>query len=207
MDCSILESAGFSIPGDLKQIESLSIDASSCDFILIVEKDAVFNKLIQERIWERYPCVVVTARGFPDLPTHAFLNRLASTGVQDTCKIYILLDWNPSGLWIFSTYVTGGASNTNESKRYALPNAIFLGVSHEDILAAGKVFTAKHTKREARDIANILRRKRGPLYSTFKTELEQMHALGRKCEIEGLYASKNDDNYALSEYIRDKAYK
>ena len=207
VDCSILESAGFSIPGDLKQIESLSIDASSCDFILIVEKDAVFNKLIQERIWERYPCVVVTARGFPDLPTRAFLNRLASTGVQDTCKIYILVDWNPSGLWIFSTYVTGGASNTNESKRYALPNAIFLGVSHEDILAAGKVFTAKHTKREARDIANILRRKRGPLYSTFKTELEQMHALGRKCEIEGLYASKNDDNYALSEYIRDKAYK
>ena len=89
----------------------------------------------------------------------------------------------------------------------SLPNAIFLGVSHEDILAAGKVFTAKHTKREARDIANILRRKRGPLYSTFKTELEKMHALGRKCEIEGLHASKNDDNYALSEYIRDKAYK
>ena len=195
VDCSKLDGSGFTIPGDLKTIESLSIDASMCAFILVVEKDAVFNKLVQERIWERYPCAVVTAKGFPDLPTRAFLNRLASTGVQRTCKIYVLVDWNPSGLWIYSTYVTGGASNVNESTKYALRNAIFLGVSHEDILAAGKVLTSKHTKKEARDIANALRRKRGPLYSTFKSELEQMHALGRKCEIEGLYASNtNDDN-------------
>jgi DNA topoisomerase VI subunit A len=83
---------------------------------------------------------------------------------------------------------------------------VFIGVSHEDILAAGKVLTSKHTKKESRDIANALRRKRGPLYSTFKSELEQMHALGRKCEIEGLYASNiNDDNCSvLSEYVLTK---
>ena len=206
VDCSKLDGSGFTIPGDLKTIESLSIDASLCAFILVVEKDAVFNKLVQERIWERYPCAVVTAKGFPDLPTRAFLNRLALTGVQRTCKIYVLVDWNPSGLWIYSTYVTGGASNVNESTKYALRNAVFLGVSHEDILAAGKVLTSKHTKKESRDIANALRRKRGPLYSTFKSELEQMHALGRKCEIEGLYASNiNDDNCSvLSEYVLTK---
>ena len=89
----------------------------------------------------------------PDLPTRAFLNRLALTGVQRTCKIYALVDWNRSGLWIYSTYVTGGASNVNESTKYALRNAVFLGVSHEDILAAGKVLTSKHTKKESRDIA------------------------------------------------------
>ena len=206
VDCSKIDGSGFTIPGDLKTIESLSIDASMCAFILVVEKDAVFNKLVQERIWERYPCAVVTAKGFPDLPTRAFLNRLALTGVQRTCKIYVLVDWNPSGLWIYSTYVTGGASNVNESTKYALRNAVFLGVSHEDILAAGKVLTSKHTKKESRDIANALRRKRGPLYSTFKSELEQMHALGRKCEIEGLYASNiNDDNCSvLSEYVVTK---
>ena len=78
VDCSKLDGSGFTIPGDLKTIESLSIDASLCAFILVVEKDAVFNKLVQERIWERYPCAVVTAKGFPDLPTRAFLNRLAN---------------------------------------------------------------------------------------------------------------------------------
>ena len=82
VDCSKIDGSGFTIPGDLKTIESLSIDASMCAFILVVEKDAVFNKLVQERIWERYPCAVVTAKGFPDLPTRAFLNRLALTGVQ-----------------------------------------------------------------------------------------------------------------------------
>ena len=204
VDCSKLEGSGFSIPGDLKAIESVSIDASTCDFILVVEKDAVFNKLLQEKIWERYPCAIVTAKGFPDLPTRAFLHRLASSGVRDTCTIFVLVDWNPAGLWIYSTYVTGGASNVNESTRYAIPNTVFLGVSHDDILAAGKVLTAKHTKKEARDIENILRKKRGPLYSIFKTELEQMHALGRKCEIEGLYASNESDEYVFSEFLAAK---
>jgi len=204
VDCSKLEGSGFSIPGDLKAIESVSIDASTCDFILVVEKDAVFNKLLQEKIWERYPCAIVTAKGFPDLPTRAFLHRLASSGVRDTCTIFVLVDWNPAGLWIYSTYVTGGASNVNESTRYAIPNTVFLGVSHDDILAAGKVLTAKHTKKEARDIENILRKKRGPLYSIFKSELEQMHALGRKCEIEGLYASNESDEYVFSEFLAAK---
>jgi meiotic recombination protein SPO11 len=204
VDCSKLEGSGFSIPGDLKAIESVSIDASTCDFILVLEKEAVFNKLLQEKIWERYPCAIVTAKGFPDLPTRAFLHRLASSGVRETCTIFVLVDWNPAGLWIYSTYVTGGASNVNESTRYAIPNAVFLGVSHEDILAAGKVLTAKHTKKEARDIENILRKKRGPLYSIFKTELEQMHALGRKCEIEGLYASNDSDEYVFSEFLAAK---
>ena len=204
VDCSKLEGSGFSIPGDLKAIESVSIDASTCDFILVLEKEAVFNKLLQEKIWERYPCAIVTAKGFPDLPTRAFLHRLASSGVRETCTIFVLVDWNPAGLWIYSTYVTGGASNVNESTRCAIPNAVFLGVSHEDILAAGKVLTAKHTKKEARDIENILRKKRGPLYSIFKTELEQMHALGRKCEIEGLYASNDSDEYVFSEFLAAK---
>ena len=38
VDCSKLEGSGFSIPGDLKAIESVSIDASTCDFILVVGK-------------------------------------------------------------------------------------------------------------------------------------------------------------------------
>ena len=48
------------------------------------------------------------------------------------------------------------------------------------------------------------RKKRGPLYSIFKTELEQMHALGRKCEIEGLYASNESDEYVFSEFLAAK---
>jgi meiotic recombination protein SPO11 len=204
IDCSNEESNGFSIPGDLKQIEYFKMNALHADFILIVEKDAVFSKLVQEKIWLKYPCVIITAKGFPDFSTRAFIKRLVSTAIREETKIFVLVDWNPMGLWIFLTYATGGAQNACETKQYALPEAIFLGLNHSDINAA-TVLTAKHTKKETSMISKALKQKNGPLYDTFKEELEQMYALGRKCEIEGLYAG-DSDNYSLSDYIGSKVY-
>jgi meiotic recombination protein SPO11 len=40
---------------------------SEAHYVIIVEKDSVFAKLVQERVFDRLPCVLVTAKGFPDL--------------------------------------------------------------------------------------------------------------------------------------------
>jgi len=44
--------------------------------VVVVEKDSVFTKLVQERVFDQLPCVLVTAKGFPDLATRVFLKRL-----------------------------------------------------------------------------------------------------------------------------------
>ncbi len=41
-----------------------------------MEKHSVFDKLKRERIWGRLGIVLITAKGFPDLPTRAFVKRL-----------------------------------------------------------------------------------------------------------------------------------
>jgi len=36
-------------------------------FILLVEKDAAFMRLAEDRFYNTYPCIIITAKGQPDV--------------------------------------------------------------------------------------------------------------------------------------------
>jgi hypothetical protein len=38
-------------------------------FILLVEKDAAFMRLAEDRFYNTYPCIIITAKGQPDVAT------------------------------------------------------------------------------------------------------------------------------------------
>ncbi|KAK9949820.1 hypothetical protein M0R45_005331 [Rubus argutus] len=38
-------------------------------FILLVEKDAAYMRLAEDRFYNRFPCIIVTAKGQPDVAT------------------------------------------------------------------------------------------------------------------------------------------
>lgn len=41
--------------------------ASDALFILLVEKDAAFMRLAEDRFYQTYPCIIITAKGQPDV--------------------------------------------------------------------------------------------------------------------------------------------
>lgn len=45
----------------MKNIESEAV------FILLVEKDAAFMRLAEDRFYKKYPCIIITAKGQPDV--------------------------------------------------------------------------------------------------------------------------------------------
>ena len=45
-------------------------------YLLVIEKDAIFQALTQDRLFDGLPCVMVTAKGMPDLATRAFCSKL-----------------------------------------------------------------------------------------------------------------------------------
>ena len=47
-------------------------------YLLIIEKDAIFQALTQDKLFEQLPCVLVTAKGMPDVATRAFCSRIMS---------------------------------------------------------------------------------------------------------------------------------
>jgi meiotic recombination protein SPO11 len=38
-------------------------------FILLVEKDAAFMRLAEDRFYNTHPCIIITAKGQPDVAT------------------------------------------------------------------------------------------------------------------------------------------
>jgi meiotic recombination protein SPO11 len=97
---------GHAIPGDTAWAAAVQL-RSDAALILVVEKDAVFNRLLQERACERLRAVMLTARGQPDLASRALLARLAQ--LRPAAPVLALVDWNPHGVLILGTYRAGTA--------------------------------------------------------------------------------------------------
>jgi hypothetical protein len=57
---------GKAIPPNIDKVEDMQSDA---EFILLVEKDAAFMRLAEDRFYNKYKCVIVTAKGQPDVAT------------------------------------------------------------------------------------------------------------------------------------------
>ena len=72
---------------------------SDAKFILLVEKDAAFMRLAEDRFYNDYPCIILTAKGQPDVATRLFLKKLKA---QLDLPVLALVDADPYGLKILS---------------------------------------------------------------------------------------------------------
>ena len=68
--------------------------------LIIVEKDAIFQRIVQECKRGSIDAVVITGKGFPDENAQFFLK----TFQHHFRHIHILVDMDPHGLWIYLTY-------------------------------------------------------------------------------------------------------
>ena len=50
-------------------------------FILLVEKDAAFMRLAEDRFYNTYPCIIITAKGQPDVASRCALSVTGVKGV------------------------------------------------------------------------------------------------------------------------------
>jgi hypothetical protein len=61
---------GKAIPPNVDKVEDMRSDAQ---FILLVEKDAAFMRLAEDRFYNKYPCIIITGKGQPDVATRYVL--------------------------------------------------------------------------------------------------------------------------------------
>lgn len=94
---------GMPLPNDFHSYDSLQTTAQ---FVLVVEKETVFKRLITDDIFSRigYRCLLVTGRGQGDFSLRMCLNRIAS---ECRIPIYGLFDADPYGIEILLTYKCG----------------------------------------------------------------------------------------------------
>jgi DNA topoisomerase-6 subunit A len=132
IDLSKMGHGAYAIEPTPDLIEFIDVNA---EFVLVVEKDAVFQQLHRAGFWRKYKAILITSAGQPDRATRRFVRRLNE---ELRLPIYILTDADPYGWYIYSVFKIGSITLSYESERLATPKAKFLGVSMTDIFGDEK---------------------------------------------------------------------
>ena len=127
IDCTKMGVGGKAIPSNIDKVRDMRTDAK---FVLLVEKDAAFMRLAEDRFYNKYPCIIITAKGQPDVATRLFLSK-----VKRDLKIPVLalVDADPYGLKIISVYMQGSKNMAFDSGNLTTPDIKWLGVRPSDL--------------------------------------------------------------------------
>lgn len=181
IDATKMGDTALGLPPNPDELDIVKIDAS---YVLVVEKDAIFQRLNREGFWNRENAILITARGMPDRATRKFVRRLNE---DYKLPIYVLTDSDPYGYYIYSVYKSGSIKLSYESERLATPNAKFIGVTTSDIINY-KISSDYVIAANDRDIKRAEELIRYPWFQSeaWKKEINLFLKMKKKVEIEAL---------------------
>ncbi|KAF1991258.1 DNA topoisomerase IV, alpha subunit [Aulographum hederae CBS 113979] len=168
-----------------------TLNLRSVEFVLVVEKEATFRTLASSNLKDSG--ILLTAKGYPDIATRSFLRTISTT--NSTLPLFALVDFDPDGLAILSTYTHGSASLAHENAALSVPSIQWLGIKSQDVSALEGVHARqgllKLTKRDRGLAQRMLGNEvfgEGGLEGEWRNELLVMLMLGVKAEIQILEA-------------------
>jgi len=83
IDCCKVGVQGHNITDETAS--NIQLHPSGVRYILVIEKEGIFNRLSEDKFFNIIPCVIVTARGYPDLNTRKIVKKL-----QDVLQVPVL---------------------------------------------------------------------------------------------------------------------
>jgi meiotic recombination protein SPO11 len=198
IDCTKQGSGGKNVNPMQDHITNLESDA---EFILVVEKQAAFLRLAEDKFYEKYPCVILTGSGQPNVATRIFLRRMSQ---ELDLPVFAVMDSDPYGLDILRVYGLGSKALSYESYELATPNIKWLGVRPSDLDKYNLPESTKLNMSKA-DIsrANAMMEERFiKNRPEWIKELKLMVSTGKKAEIQAL--ASRGIKFFTDEYLPTK---
>ena len=128
IDWSRLGSGGWAIPSNVEEIVFKKVDAK---FIIYLEKAAEWERLHEDRVWEKLNCIIISSQGQATRGIRRLLQRLH---IEHKLPVYILVDGDPWGAYIYSVIKYGSISLAHISQELAIPGAKMLGLTADDVV-------------------------------------------------------------------------
>ena len=203
IDWSKLGSGGWSIPSNVEEIKFKKVTAQ---YVLYMEKAAVWERLHEDKFWEKQKCIIMSSQGQTTRGIRRLLQRLSS---EYKLPIYVLCDNDPWGAYIYSVIKYGSINLAHISGKMAIPSVRYLGITCDDI---EKYKLEKHgIKLKDTDLARI---KQISEYTWFKDnkawqkQFKMMKQSKIKLEIQALSSRGISfiSNVYLPEKIKNKEF-
>ena len=199
VDCSRLGKGGYSVPS-IVEPEYLDIQKCTADFLLLVEKGTQWNRLSEDKFWKKYNCILLTGNGQPPRGVRRLARRLHE---EKKLPVYVLVDNDPWGYYIYSVVKQGSINLAFESERMAIPKAKFIGLSSGDPEAyklprnVGIKLNEKDVSR-AKELLNYAWFQKKP----WQQEIKRMLSSGLKYELDAL--ANKDFQFLTKTYLPRK---
>lgn len=203
INLATMGSGGWSVPS-IVEVDVIQFAKSAAKFVLLVEKDAMWQRFNKDRFWEKHQCALIHGGGQPPRGVRRLIYRMHN---ELKLPVYVLVDNDPWGYYIYSVVKQGSINLAYESQRMAVPAARFVGLSSFDADAfeiPGHVPMplTDDDRRRAKEIREY------PWFQSkeWQREIKHMESLGVKLELEALSAkglSFSTETY-LPKKLRDQ---
>jgi len=199
IDLRRMGSGGWSVPSIVED-HVVQFTRSEAKYVLLIEKDAVWKRFNEDKFWQREKCVIVTGQGQPPRGVRRMVQRLHA---ELKLPVYVLVDNDPWGFYIYSVLKQGSINLAYESMRMAVPAARFVGLSSFDKVKfklPGNVSIPMNDQDQSRARQMLA-------YPWFKDarwqrEIQEMADSGEKYELEAL--SRRGISFITEEYLPKK---
>ncbi len=199
IDCTKMGSSGWAIPSNVED-EIIKFKKCTADFVLVIEKDAVWQRLNQDKFWKKHNCLILTGKGQPARGCRRLINRLHN---ELKLPVYVLTDADAWGYYIYSVIKQGSINLSFLSDRLGTPGAKFVGLTTRDVekFDIPKNVTIKLNQGDIKRANEMMK------YIWFKPnewqdELRHMLEVGHKLELEAL--SSKGIKFITEKYLPKK---
>ncbi len=199
IDLRRMGSGGWSVPSIVEE-HVVQFGKSEAKYVLLIEKDAVWKRFNEDKFWQREKCVIVTGQGQPPRGVRRLVRRLNH---ELKLPVYVLVDNDPWGFYIYSVLKQGSINLAYESMRMAVPTARFIGLSSFDKLTY-KLPSNVAIKMNDQDVSRAKQMLAYPWFQAkrWQEEIQEMVKSGQKFELEAL--SRRGISFITEEYLPRK---
>ncbi len=199
IDLRRMGSGGWGVPSIVEE-NVIQFGKHEARYVLLIEKDAVWKRFNEDKFWQREKCLIIHGQGQPPRGVRRLVQRLHT---ELEVPVYVLVDNDPWGLYIYSVVKQGSINLAYESMRMAVPDARFIGLSSFDVTkyqiprSLGIPMNQEDNSRARQMLA----------YTWFQDkkwqrEIQEMVRTGKKFEIQAL--SNHRISFITEEYLPRK---
>jgi DNA topoisomerase-6 subunit A len=187
IELSAMGSGGWAVPS-IVEPDVIAFVKHKAQYVLLIEKGAVWQRFNKDRYWEAHKCIILHGGGQPPRGVRRLIYRMHH---ELGLPVYVLVDNDPWGYYIYSVVKQGSINLAFESQRMAVPKARFIGMSSRDaeefdLPSHVTMPLTEEDRRRAKEIRGY------PWFASrpWQREIKHMEALGVKLELEAL-SNKN----------------